>query len=109
MKNSNFDLFVEKTAKEKIKILLKKKHINDYFRIYIMGGGCSGFQYEFDVDKKSNDDYILEKEKIIVDSLSAQYLFNAGLYFEKNLYGERFVVKNPQAKTTCSCGSSFSI
>ena len=108
MTKSNIGLYVEDTAKKKIRDLIKKKSNGMFFRIYIVGGGCSGFQYGFDFDKKSDDDFI-ESDDIIIDSMSAQYLNNAGLYFEKNLYGEKFVVKNPNVKTTCGCGSSFSV
>jgi iron-sulfur cluster insertion protein len=110
MIKNDLHLYVEKTAKEKIeKLMLEKNEKNIFFRIYIIGGGCSGFQYGFNFDKKSDDDYILASDKIIIDEMSAQYLFNAGLYFEKSLYGEKFVIKNPNVKTTCGCGSSFSI
>ena len=110
MKENNIQLYVEEKAQERINLMILKKKDNDiFFRIYIVGGGCSGFQYGFDFDKKNADDNVLEAEKILVDEMSAQYLLNAGLYFEKNLYGERFVIKNPNVKTTCGCGSSFSI
>ena len=110
MVKNEIKLYVEKTAREKInKLILSKKNDDIFFRIYIIGGGCSRFQYGFDIDIKKENDYILKNEKIIVDEMSAQYLLNAGLYFEKNLYGEKFVIKNPNVKTTCGCGSSFSI
>lgn len=108
MTKSNIGLYVEDAAKKKIRDLIRKKSNDMFFRIYIVGGGCSGFQYGFDFDKKSDDDFI-ESDDIIIDSMSAQYLNNAGLYFEKSLYGEKFVVKNPNVKTTCGCGSSFSV
>merc|ERR1712100_321584 len=97
--------YVEKTAQNKIFHIIKKNKSKElFFRIYIIGGGCSGFQYGFNIDKKYNDDYILEEENIIVDSMSAQYLHNASLHFEKSLYGEKFIIKNPNTKTTCGCG-----
>ena len=108
MVKNNIDLYVEDTAKKKICGLIKKKSKDTFFRIYIVGGGCSGFQYGFDFDKKSDDDFI-KSNNIIVDPMSAQYLNNASLHFEKSLYGEKFVIKNPNVKTTCGCGSSFSI
>ena len=80
MTKSNIGLYVEDTAKKKIRDLIKKKSNGMFFRIYIVGGGCSGFQYGFDFDKKSDDDFI-ESDDIIIDSMSAQYLNNAGLYF----------------------------
>ena len=110
MKKNNLDLQVEKSAHSRIENLIRKNsRKNIFLRIYIIGGGCSGFQYGFNFDEKCEDDYILESERIIVDSMSAQYLSNAKLYFKKSLYGEKFVIKNPNVKTTCGCGSSFSI
>ena len=110
MKKNNLKLHFDRSAIQKINDLMKKKNSkNVFFRIYIVGGGCSGFKYGFNFDKKQEDDYFLGERKVIIDTISAQYLSNASLYFERNLYGERFVIKNPNAKTTCGCGSSFSI
>jgi len=81
-------------------------------RIYIVGGGCSGFQYGFGFDEKMNeDDIIIEKDsvKIVVDALSVQYLMGAEVDYTENLQGAQFVVRNPNAETTCGCGSSFSL
>lgn len=81
-------------------------------RIYIVGGGCSGFQYGFTLDEKVNeDDIVIFKDPItlLVDALSAQYLIDAEIDYSENLQGARFIVRNPNAETTCGCGSSFSI
>ena len=81
-------------------------------RVYIVGGGCSGFQYGFAFDTNTNpDDTITEKSgiKVLVDSLSLQYLMGATIDYVENLQGAHFVVKNPNANTTCGCGSSFSV
>lgn len=82
------------------------------FRIYILGGGCSGFQYGFSFDKEQReDDYVIKQGSVsmVVDSLSAQYLTGAIVDYVENLEGARFLVQNPNADTTCGCGSSFSL
>lgn len=81
-------------------------------RVYIVGGGCAGFQYGFAFDAKHNaDDLIIEHDKIgfIIDSMSLQYLIGATVDYKESLQGSHFVVSNPNANTTCGCGSSFSV
>lgn len=81
-------------------------------RVFITGGGCAGFQYGFEFDEKANDDDLLiEKDgvAIVIDMMSMQYLMGAEIRFQKDLTGDQFVVNNPNANTTCGCGSSFSI
>lgn len=81
-------------------------------RVYIVGGGCAGFQYGFAFDQNCNpDDTIITKNsiRVLVDALSQQYLFGATIDYVENLQGAHFVVKNPNANTTCGCGSSFSV
>ncbi|MDF1683273.1 MAG: iron-sulfur cluster insertion protein ErpA [Legionellaceae bacterium] len=87
-------------------------------RIYITGGGCSGFQYGFTFDEKQNvDDTVIEQNcstsservKLLIDSMSIQYLKQAEIDYIQEIQGERFVIRNPNAKTTCGCGSSFSM
>lgn len=80
-------------------------------RIYVIGGGCSGFEYGFELSIAEDDDFkfMFEDVEIIVDPMSMQYLNGAKIDFESTLYGQRFRVKNPNAKTTCSCGNSFSV
>jgi iron-sulfur cluster insertion protein len=81
-------------------------------RVYIVGGGCAGFQYGFAFDAKTNDDdTIITKNgiRVIVDALSQQYLVGATIDYLENLQGAHFVVQNPNANTTCGCGSSFSV
>ena len=80
-------------------------------RVYISGGGCSGFQYGFTFEQTQNeDDFELEREGVtlLVDPLSLQYLLGAEIDYSENLSGARFIIRNPNAKTTCGCGSSFS-
>ena len=85
---------------------------NANLRIYVAGGGCSGFRYCFEVDHEvQEDDLRIESggAGILVDSLSLPYLSGACLDYREDLEGARFVVDNPQAVTTCGCGESFSI
>ena len=87
-------------------------------RVYITGGGCSGFQYGFTFDEIiQEDDTVIEQQcsngqlsvKLLVDSMSFQYLHDAEIDYTQGIQGEQFVIRNPNAKTTCGCGSSFSI
>lgn len=104
---------ITESAVKRLSTLLKdEEDKNTKLRIYITGGGCSGFQYGFTFDSnKSDDDLIIEKESIsiVVDPMSMQYLIGSVLDFTEGLEGSRFVIKNPNAKTTCGCGSSFGI
>lgn len=104
---------ITESAVKRLSTLLKdEEDKNTKLRIYITGGGCSGFQYGFTFDSnKSDDDLIIEKESvsIIVDPMSMQYLIGSVLDFTEGLEGSRFVIKNPNAKTACGCGSSFGI
>ena len=81
-------------------------------RVYISGGGCSGFQYGFTFDEaRAEDDFAVDKSGVtlLVDPLSLQYLAGAEIDYAESLTGAQFVIRNPNAKTTCGCGSSFSI
>ena len=81
-------------------------------RIFVQGGGCSGFQYGFTFDEEVNeDDFNLEIDgaKILVDSMSSQYLQGAVIDYTESLAGSQFAIKNPNAQTSCGCGSSFSV
>lgn len=81
-------------------------------RVYISGGGCSGFQYGFSFDEQqAEDDLAVERDgtTLVVDPLSLQYLMGAEVDYSESLSGAQFVIRNPNAKTTCGCGSSFSM
>lgn len=107
------------SAADKVSELLKEEenpHLN--LRVSITGGGCSGFQYGFSFDEQINeDDTIITQEcsdgissvKLLVDAMSHQYLHDAEIDYVQNIQGEQFVIRNPNAKTTCGCGSSFSM
>lgn len=81
-------------------------------RVFITGGGCSGFQYGFTFDEISNDDdFVIDKSgvKFVIDSMSYQYLSGATIDYINSFEGSQFTIKNPNATTTCGCGSSFSV
>ena len=99
-------------AKQRIQELLKTESPNTYLRTFIQGGGCSGFQYGFTFDDTQNDDDFeveFSGVKVLVDSISLQYLSGAEIDYKDDLDGSNFVIKNPNAATTCGCGSSFSV
>lgn len=101
------------SAAAKVKELLEEEG-NDALklRVFIQGGGCSGFQYGFTFDENSDDgDTLVEKEgvQLVVDPMSFQYLVGAEIDYSSGLEGEQFVIRNPNAQTTCGCGSSFSV
>lgn len=80
-------------------------------RVAVEGGGCSGFQYDIRLDEPASDDLILEKNgfKVVVDEVSLPFLANAVIDFTEELIGARFVIENPNAASSCGCGTSFSI
>ena len=81
-------------------------------RVYISGGGCSGFQYGFTFDEeRAEDDLAVDRDGVLllVDPLSLQYLTGAEIDYSESLSGAQFVIRNPNAKTTCGCGSSFTV
>ena len=80
-------------------------------RIAVEGGGCSGFQYEIKLDDISETDWVSEKdgESVVIDSISLPFLENSIIDFSEELIGAKFTIDNPNAKTSCGCGTSFSI
>lgn len=80
-------------------------------RIAVEGGGCSGFQYEIELDSAKTDDLVLESqgEKVVVDAVSLPFLENAVIDFTEELIGARFTIENPNATSSCGCGTSFSM
>ena len=98
-------------AVKRIQDLLPSNKSN-YFRVYVTGGGCSGFQYgfKFDDNPEEDDDVVdFNGFTILLDSLSYPYLYGSTLDYVEDLSGSRFLVTNPNAKTTCGCGESFTI
>ena len=91
---------------------LIKKDKFDYFRITVLGGGCAGFQYKFDFDKKINDDDILIKTKkisVLIDKISLELINGSKIDYVDELIGSSFKVTNPKASSSCGCGTSFSL
>lgn len=103
---------IEQGAIDKIKSLLVDEENKDLkLRLFVSGGGCSGFQYGFTFDEQQNeDDFVVEKDGVtlLVDAMSMQYLNGATIDYTKTLMAEQFEIKNPNATSKCGCGSSFS-
>lgn len=106
-------------------LMVEENNLNLKLRVYIEGGGCSGFQYGFDfIEENEADDFLISKVAsktsenqlpddvtvtLAVDPMSLQYLMGAEIDYKKDLDGERFIIRNPNAQTTCGCGSSFAV
>ena len=99
--------FTDKAIKQ-INHLLSSKNKGSFFRIAIKGGGCSGFQYNFSIDKNSNQDDLIF-ENILIDKTSANLLKGSEVDFVQELIGDSFKINNPQSKSSCGCGVSFSL
>jgi iron-sulfur cluster insertion protein len=101
------------SAAAKVKDLVDEEGNPDLkLRVFVQGGGCSGFQYGFTFDEVVNeDDTSMTKNGVtlLIDSMSLQYLMGAEIDYKEDLQGAQFVIKNPNATTTCGCGSSFSV
>ena len=101
------------SAKEKITdILLEENNPSVFLRTFVQGGGCSGFSYGFTLDEVKNEDDFevpLSNFKVVIDAMSMQYLQGATIDYKEELMGSSFVIQNPNAQSTCGCGSSFSL
>jgi iron-sulfur cluster insertion protein len=106
-------LVFTESAANKVKTLIDEEGNPELkLRVFVQGGGCSGFQYGFTFDEAVNeDDAVMEKNgvQLLIDSMSYQYLIGAEIDYKEDLEGAQFVIKNPNATTTCGCGSSFSV
>jgi iron-sulfur cluster insertion protein len=105
-------IFTQAASKKAKELITEEENSNLKLRAFVTGGGCSGFQYGFAFEEEQNeDDLVVEKEgvRLLVDSLSFQYLVGSKVDYREDLDGSRFVVENPNATTTCGCGSSFSV
>ena len=107
------DIALEQSAIDKaLQLIAEEGDASLKLRVFITGGGCSGFQYGFSFDsEQAEDDTVIEQSglQVLIDPLSYPYLSGARIYYQESLEGARFGVDNPNAATTCSCGSSFSI
>jgi iron-sulfur cluster insertion protein len=104
---------ITESAKNKIKdILYDEGNPKMSLRTFVQGGGCSGFSYGFTLDEEQNEDdfeIVLDEFKVLVDAMSMQYLAGAEIDYKDELMGASFTIKNPNATTTCGCGSSFGV
>lgn len=105
-------VFTNSAAKRVGELIAEEGNEGLMLRVYIQGGGCSGFQYGFDFDENVADgDTVVENAgvKLLIDPMSYQYLMGVEIDFKEDLQGARFIVNNPNAATTCGCGASFSV
>jgi iron-sulfur cluster insertion protein len=104
--------FTENAASKVSALIAEEDNQDLKLRVYVTGGGCSGFQYGFTFDEAVNeDDTQVEKNgvTVLIDAMSVQYLNGAEIDYTEGLSGSQFVIRNPNASTTCGCGSSFSV
>jgi iron-sulfur cluster insertion protein len=104
---------ITESAKSKIKdLLLEENNPSLSLRTFVQGGGCSGFSYGFTFDEITNEDDFeipVDEFKVLIDAMSMQYLSGAEIDYKEDLLGSSFNIKNPNATTTCGCGSSFGV
>ncbi|OGI51247.1 MAG: iron-sulfur cluster insertion protein ErpA [Candidatus Muproteobacteria bacterium RIFCSPHIGHO2_12_FULL_60_33] len=103
-------LFTDSAAKKVQDLIEEEKNPALMLRVFVSGGGCSGFQYGFTFEENANEDdtrVVKNGVTLLIDPLSFQYLAGAEIDFQEGVQGAQFVIKNPNAKTTCGCGSSF--
>ena len=104
-------IYITENSQDHIANVLKKDKVK-YFRITVLGGGCAGFQYKFDFDNEVNSDDILisrSKIEILIDNTSLNFIKGSTIDYVNELIGSSFKIKNPQASSSCGCGTSFSI
>lgn len=104
--------FTDAAARKVQELILEEGNPELMLRVYISGGGCSGFQYGFSFDEsRAEDDVAVDNEGVtlLIDPLSFQYLMGAEVDYSETLQGAQFIIRNPNATTTCGCGSSFSV
>lgn len=105
-------IFTDSAASKVQSLIAEENNPALHLRVYITGGGCSGFQYGFTFDEEQReDDFCVENlgVKLLVDPQSFQYLKNAEIDYREDVSGAQFIIRNPNAKTTCGCGSSFDV
>jgi iron-sulfur cluster insertion protein len=104
---------ISNSAKQKIKdILLEENNPKMALRTFVQGGGCSGFSYGFTMDDEINEDDFeipLDEFKVLIDAMSMQYLTGSEIDYKEEIMGSSFTINNPNATTTCGCGSSFGV
>ncbi len=103
---------ITETATSRVAEIMQEEPNASALRVFVQGGGCSGMQYGFTFEDQSNeDDFVIEQNGVtyLVDSMSMQYLQGAVIDYKESFEGSTFVISNPNAETTCGCGSSFSV
>ena len=104
---------ISDSAAKKIKSIINEEDSSLKLRVFVQGGGCSGFQYGFSLEElpPADDDFTFEKDdvQVVIDSMSMQYLNEAEIDYKEDLMGASFTIKNPNVTATCGCGSSFTI
>ena len=109
---ANAMVFTDAAARKTMELILEERNPELKLRVYISGGGCSGFQYGFMFDEATAEDDIKitnDGVTLLIDPMSFQYLMGAEVDYTESLQGAQFVIRNPNASTTCGCGSSFSV
>lgn len=105
-------IFTNAAAKKVQELIREEDNPDLMLRVFVSGGGCSGFQYGFTFDEKREEgdsSVVTEGVTLVVDPMSVQYLMGAEIDYKEDLQGAQFVIRNPNASTTCGCGSSFSV
>lgn len=111
-------IFTDNAAAKVWELIQEEGNFDLKLRVYVTGGGCSGFQYGFTFDEETQaDDTVIMKSvesgsgsvQLLVDPMSYQYLAGAEIDYKEDIEGEQFIIRNPNAKTTCGCGSSFTV
>ncbi len=105
-------VFTDTAARKVKELITQEDNPKLMLRVFVQGGGCSGFQYGFTFDESVNEgDMQVEKEgvKLLIDPMSFQYLMGAEIDYSEGLEGAQFVIRNPNATSTCGCGSSFNV
>ena len=105
-------VFTDNAANKVKQLIAEEDNPNLHLRVFIQGGGCSGFQYGFTFDEAVNSDdtkVVKNDVTLLIDPMSLQYLTGAEIDYQEGLQGAQFVIKNPNAKTTCGCGQSFGV
>nr|BAH89663.1 HesB/YadR/YfhF family protein [uncultured bacterium] len=105
-------IFTDSAANKVAELIAEEGNADLKLRVFVQGGGCSGFQYGFTFDEVANeDDTTMTKNgvSLLIDAMSYQYLVGAEIDYKEDLQGAQFVIKNPNAETSCGCGSSFSV
>lgn len=113
--DNNLEITISDNAVLKVVEIMAEEKSTGYLRVFVQGGGCSGLEYGFTIDDiKNEDDYMFKKSlyeqevKVVIDPISYQYLIGASIDYIDDLHGSKFMIDNPNAVTSCSCGSSFS-